>query len=374
MTGSQADGSKISETRSEEESLTVGEDRRVLPDPADVPLDDVLASLVVVTVPMRVRFRGVREREVALVRGPAGWGEFSPFLEYDDPESAWWLASAIESAWVGWPSPLRDRVPVNATVPALAPEEVEAVLARFPGCRTVKIKVAEQGQALADDIARVDRVRRLVGPDVAVRVDANGAWDVDQAARALAVLGHYDLQYAEQPVRTLEETVRLRERLDDLGVGVALAVDEGIRKADDPFAVAATGAVDVAVVKVAPMGGVRRTLAVAAELAARHDVAVVVSSALDTSVGIAAGVAAAAALDQPGEQLACGLGTVGLLARDVAANPLLPDDGHLATGPVEPDPDLLRELASSPERTLWWSERVRRCHEVLQRRGSEPAR
>ncbi len=348
----------------------MGEDRQVLPDPADVPLDDVLASLVVVTVPMRVRFRGVLEREVALVRGPAGWGEFSPFLEYDDRESAWWLASALESAWAGWPEPLRTQVPVNATVPAVAPDDVAKVLARFPGCRTVKIKVAEPGQELADDIGRVDRVRHHLGPDVALRLDANGAWDVDAAARALAVLGHYDLQYVEQPVRTLEETVRLRERLDELGIGVALAVDEGIRKADDPFAVAATGAVDVAVVKVAPMGGVRRTLAVADELATRYDVAVVVSSALDTSVGISAGVAAAAALTVPGEQLACGLGTVGLLAHDVTTSPLVPVDGALATGTVEPDPDLLRELAAAPERELWWRERVRRCHDALQEHWS----
>lgn len=348
----------------------MGEDRQVLRDPADVPLDDVLASLVVVTVPMRVRFRGVLEREVALVRGPAGWGEFGPFLEYDDRESAWWLASALEGAWLGWPEPLRERVPVNATVPAVAPDEVPAVLARFPGCRTVKIKVAEQGQALADDIGRVDRVRHHLGPDVAVRLDANGAWDVDAAARALAVLGHYDLQYVEQPVRTLDETVELRERLDDLGIGVALAVDEGIRKADDPFAVAATGAVDVAVVKVAPMGGVRRTLAVADELARRHGVDVVVSSALETSVGIAAGVAAAATLPVEGDQLACGLGTVGLLARDVAAAPLVPADGELPAGRVEPDPDLLRQLAAAPERERWWRERVRRCHDALQEHWS----
>ena len=264
-------------------------------DPADVPLADVLAAMVVVDVPMHVRFRGVDHREVVLLEGPRGWGEFSPFVEYDDRESSWWLASALESAWSGWPEPLRDDVPVNATVPAVAPDEVEEVLARFPGCRTVKVKVAEQGQSLADDIGRVDRVRMAVGSDVAVRIDANGAWDVDdRGAAALAVLGHYDLQYVEQPCRTLEELVELRARLDDAGIGVSLAVDEGIRRADDPFAVAATGAVDVAVVKVAPLGGVRRTLAIAAELA-RFEVDLVVSSALDTSVGISAGVAAAAA-------------------------------------------------------------------------------
>ena len=338
-------------------------------DPADVPLDDVLDAMVVVEVPMHVRFRGVDHREVVLVEGPQGWGEFSPFVEYDDRESSWWLASALESAWSGWPAPLRDDVPVNATVPAVGPDEVEAVLARFPGCRTVKIKVAEQGQTLADDIGRVDRVRMALGSEVAVRIDANGAWDVDAAVRALAVLGHYDLQYVEQPCRTLEELVELRARLDDAGIGVALAVDEGIRRADDPFAVAATGAVDVAVVKVAPLGGVRRTLAIAAELA-RFEVDLVVSSALDTSVGISAGVAAAAALPLVGDQLACGLGTIGLLASDVTAHPLLPVDGRLAVGAVEPDADRLASLAAAPERQRWWRERVRRCHEVLQDRWS----
>lgn len=339
-------------------------------DPADVPLEDVIDSMVVVDVPMHVRFRGVDRREAVLVRGPAGWGEFSPFVEYDDREASWWLASALESAWTGWPGRLRDRVPVNATVPAVGPEQVEGVLARFPGCRTVKVKVAEAGQTLNDDIARVDRVRMTVGSDVSVRLDANGAWDVDEAARALAVLGHYDLQYVEQPCRTLDELVALRARLDGAGVGVALAVDEGIRRADDPFAVAATGAVDVAVVKVAPLGGVRRTLAIAAELADRYEVDLVVSSALDTSIGISAGVAAAAALPSVGAQLACGLGTVGLLETDVSATPLLPVDGHLPTGRVEPDPVLLATLAASPERQRWWRDRVRRCHGVLQDRWS----
>jgi O-succinylbenzoate synthase len=209
----------------------------------------------------------------------------------------------------------------------------------------------------------------LLGGDVAVRLDANGAWDVDTAVRSLAVLGHYDLQYVEQPCRTLDELVALRARLDEAGIGVALAVDEGIRRADDPYAVAATGAVDVAVVKVAPLGGVRRTLAIAAELA-RYEVDLVVSSALDTSVGISAGIAAAAAMPVVGEQLACGLGTIGLLASDVVTEPLVPVDGRLAVGRVEPDPDLLAALAAAPERQRWWRERVRRCHEVLQDRWS----
>ncbi|HSN10645.1 MAG TPA: o-succinylbenzoate synthase, partial [Propionibacteriaceae bacterium] len=255
------------------------------------PLDEALASAHVVSLAMRVRFRGVLVREALLLDGPHGWGEFSPFVEYDDEESAAWLASGIEAAWQGWPEARRDRVEVNATVPAVPAEQVGLVLDRFGACRTVKVKVAEGGQSLADDLARV-RAVRAARPDAAIRVDANGAWSVAEAATALSALAEVGLEYAEQPCARVEDLVALRDRLDRDHVDVVLAADESVRKADDPVRVARTGAVGVAVVKVAPLGGVARTLAVAAELAALG-VRVVVSSALDTSVGIAAGVAAA---------------------------------------------------------------------------------
>ena len=192
----------------------------VEPRPTDSPLPDLevlLAGLRVVAIPMRVPFRGVTVREAALVQGPAGWGEFSPFLEYGPPEASRWLASAVESAWAGWPAPRRDLVPVNATVPAVSAEEVAGVLARFEGCTTAKVKVAERGQALADDVCRVAAVRDAMGPGARIRVDANGGWDVAQAGDALAALAAYGLEYAEQPCAAVEELRELRIALGSQG-------------------------------------------------------------------------------------------------------------------------------------------------------------
>ena len=327
------------------------------------PLDEVLASAHMVALPLRVRFRGVTVREALLLDGPQGWGEFSPFVEYDDAEAAAWLASAVEAAWQGWPSARRDRVAVNATIPAITADQVPGILDRFGDCGTVKVKVAEAGQPLADDIARVRAVRRA-RPDAAIRVDANGAWSVDEALIALRSLTEVGLQYAEQPCATVEELVTLRERLDREHVQVPLAADESIRKAEDPLRVARTGAIDVAVVKVAPLGGVARTLSVAEELS-RLGVRIVVSSALDTSVGIAAGVAAAAAL--PDEPLACGLGTVALFSSDVCPDPLLPAGGWLPVRSAAPVPDLGR-FAGANDRTQWWLDRLARCWRVLESR------
>ena len=324
--------------------------------------DDLLAAAHVVRLPLRVRFRGLMEREALLLRGPAGWGEFGPFVEYDDAESARWLAAAVESAWVGFPTPVRDRVPVNATVPAVAADQVDSVLARFNGCTTAKVKVAERGQRLSDDVARVAAVRSALGASGRIRVDANGAWSVDDAARALAALAPYGLEYAEQPCATLEELGVLRTRLARQGTDVLIAADESIRKAEDPLRVAAAGSADVVVLKVAPLGGVTSALRIAESCG----LPVVVSSALDTSVGIAAGVALAAAL--PRLPFACGLGTVGLFDRDVAAAPLRPVSGVLDVGSarsLNPDAGLLAELAAPADRVRWWHDRLRRCREVL---------
>ena len=331
--------------------------------PAPPEIDELLAAAHVVSLPMRVRFRGVTRREALLLRGPAGWGEFAPFPEYDDAEAARWLHSALDAAWQGHPAPRRTQVPVNATVPAVPAGRVPAVLAAFDGCTTVKVKVAEAGQDLADDLARVRAVREVLGEQGVIRVDANGGWTVGQAHRALAALGEYRLAYAEQPCRTVPELVDLADRLAASGVDVPLAADEAIRKAEDPLLVARTGAVRYAVVKVAPLGGVRALLAVADALAAL-DVQVVVSSALDTSVGIGAGVAAAAALPQ--EPPACGLGTVALLDGDVTSRPLVPAGGLLPVRPVDADPDLLERHRAEPGRHRWWLDRLTRCHRLLQ--------
>ena len=323
------------------------------------PVGDLLAALHVVAIPMRVPFRGVTTREVALFEGPAGWGEFGPFLEYAPPEASRWLASAVESAWLGWPAPLRGSVPVNATVPAVPPEQVAGVLARFPGCTTAKVKVAERGQSVDDDLARVAAVREVMGRGARVRVDANGAWSVDDALLALGRLAAHDLEYAEQPCATVEELRDLRMSLARNGIDVPIAADESIRKAEDPLRVRDLEAADVVVVKVAPLGGVRSALAVVEACG----LPAVVSSALDTSIGISAGVALAAAL--PSLEHACGLGTVALLAGDVAVAPLVPVAGALAFGRAEADPHRLEQFAATPERVAWWRDRVAACAEHL---------
>ncbi len=320
---------------------------------------DLLASAHVVAVPMRVRFRGVDVREALVFEGPCGWGEFAPFQEYADDEAARWLAAGVEAAYAGWPAAVRDTVPVNATVPAVPADRVADVLARFDGCTTAKVKVAERGQRVDDDVSRVAAVRDVMGPAARIRVDANGGWDERGAVEALARLAVYDLEYTEQPCATVEELVALRKALARNGIDVLIAADESIRKAEDPVRVARLGAADLVVVKVAPLGGVRAAL----EVVEACGLPAVVSSALDTSVGIAAGVALAAALPQLDH--ACGLGTVSLFERDIALEPLRPVDGRLATTRPVPDVGALEQLAAPAERQQWWRDRLLRCHQLL---------
>ena len=323
------------------------------------PLAELLDGMQVVSLPLRTRFRGVDHREAMLLHGPAGWGEFAPFLEYDVAESSRWLAAAVEAAWVGFPAPVRQEVPVNATLPAVPRAQVAEVLACYDGCRTVKVKVAERGQSLADDVDRVAAVRDLAGPNVRIRVDANGGWDVEQALTAIGALSAYGLEYAEQPCPRVEDLRALRVALARNGIDVLVAADESIRKAEDPLRVAREEAADLIVVKVAPLGGVRRAL----EIVAGCGLPAVVSSALDTSVGIAAGVALAAAL--PTLDHACGLGTVELLAADVARPPLVPVAGSIAVGPAHVEDDLLAAATASPDRSAWWRKRVAECYTAL---------
>jgi o-succinylbenzoate synthase len=294
-------------------------------------------DLKVVRIPLRLEFRGVRERVAVLVRGEAGWGEFSPFPEYGPEYAARWLAAAREAAEQPWPAPRRQVIEVNTTVPAVGPARA-AELVRASGCRTAKVKVAQPGQDLADDVERVAAVRDALGPSGRIRVDANGAWDVASAALAITRLATYDLEYVEQPCATLEELADLRGR-----VAVPIAVDEAIRTAQDPRRVRAEGAADLLVLKVQPLGGVHRAL----EVADAVGLPVVVSSALETSVGLAAGVAFASAL--PELDHACGLGTATLLAGDVVRDPLVPVDGVLQVRRPEPDPALLDTWAAGPE-------------------------
>jgi o-succinylbenzoate synthase len=312
-----------------------------------------LSAFHVYDIPMRVRFRGQERRRGLLIEGPAGWGEFSPFPEYPPEVAARWLAAAHEASQIGWPPPMRMSVPVNTTVPAVGPDQAHAMVAAS-GCATAKVKVAERGQRLADDIARVEAVRDALGPTGALRIDANAAWDVDEAVRALTELVRFDLEYAEQPVPTLEDMAALRRRVD-----VRLAADESVRTAADPLRVAGLEAADIVVLKVQPLGGVRACL----DVAEACGLPVVVSSAIETSIGIAAGVALAAAL--PELPFACGLGTVTLLNGDVCDDPLVPVDGALVVRTVMPSRELLAGYAADVETSAWWHERAAAAQAVL---------
>ncbi|MGT2425531.1 o-succinylbenzoate synthase [Amnibacterium kyonggiense] len=318
-------------------------------------VEDLLGTMRVVALPLVTRFRGITVREAALLEGPEGWTEFAPFVEYDDAEAARWLAAAVDFGWTAPPAPLRDSIPVNATVPAVRPGEVAGVLARFPGCRTAKVKVAEPGSSPDEDLARVRAVREVLGPEGRIRVDANAAWNVDEAEHALRLLAPADLEYVEQPCATVDELVDLRRRTKDLRIPIA--ADESIRRSADPFRAGA--AADVVIVKAAPLGGIRTALGLARMLSRPA----VVSSALDTSVGLAMGAHLAAAL--PALPYDCGLGTAALLAADVVDEPLIPRDGAIPVRRVTPSAALLDRWAADAERTAWWAARVRRVHALL---------
>jgi len=328
------------------------------------------AELHVYALPMTERFRGITVREGVLLAGPAGWGEFCPFAEYDDEVAVPWLATALEAAWLGWPAAVRGSVEVNATVPAVGPERAAAIV-RASGTRTAKVKVADAEQsraagderALAADADRVAAVRDALGPGGHVRVDANGRWGVDTAVHALGVLDAAagGLQYAEQPCASVEDLARVRARTH-----VPIAADESIRRAEDPLAVAVARAADVAVVKCAPLGGVRRALAVAAAVESAAGMPVVVSSALETGVGLAAELALAGAL--PRLELACGLATLALFESDVTTttSPRTPGRLPVPGRPPAPDADLLERYAlRDPERVRWWRDRTLRTHARL---------
>lgn len=315
----------------------------------------VLESLELfpVSIPMHHRLRRVDRRDAVLIRGPSGWGEFSPFPDYPAEVTTRWLAAALEAACSVWPVPIRDTVPVNVTVPAVDPIVAHRMVTDS-GCRTAKVKVADPGQKFADDYARLEAVRDALGPAGKVRIDVNAAWSLDEATERLLRLAVFDLEYAEQPVRSLEDMIELRRR-----VPVRIAADEAIRLAADPLEVAERGAADVIVLKVQPLGGIGRAL----DLARRSGLPAVVSSALETSVGIAAGVAAAAAL--PELEFACGLGTVTLLVGDVVVDSMVPVDGQLAVRRPEPSLELLERFAPDRDIAAGLLRRLRWAAEVL---------
>jgi O-succinylbenzoate synthase len=306
----------------------------------------------VYSIPLTTRFRGITVREGLLLQGPAGWGEFCAFPEYDDAEAAAWFAGAWEAAHEGWPEPVRSTVPVNCIVPAVDPARAQEMV-RASGCTTAKVKVADHPASMGEDLERVAAVRDALGPAGHIRVDANTGWTVDQAVVAIRSLDKAagGLQYVEQPCVTVEELAAVRRR-----VGVRIAADEAIRKAADPLALSLKEAADVAILKCLPLGGVRRALRVAESVG----LPCVVSSALESSVGLAAEIALAGAL--PTLEFACGLGTGRLFTTDVVADAdrLVPVQGELPVLRTAPDPVRRNEVAASPDRTAWWTARAAR--------------
>lgn len=316
-----------------------------------------LDAVRVYALPMRNRFRGITVRRGVLMSGPAGWGEFCPFEDYDDAGSVPWLKAAFEACGEHWPEPVRDRIPVNCTVPAVSAEKAAQIVARS-GCRTAKVKIADPGQTAAEDLERVAAVRDALGPDGAIRVDANAAWDVDTAISRIRELdaAAHGLEYAEQPCPSIEELAAVRRKVD-----VRIAADESIRRAEDPMRVAVAGAADVAIIKTAPLGGVRRAL----QVAEACGLPCVVSSAVETSVGLSAQLALAGAL--PELPFACGLGTMTLLDGDVVADSLLPEQGFLPvlSKPPEPDPALVAAATPPADVQRWWLHRLGRVGALL---------
>jgi len=305
----------------------------------------LLDTLRVIALPMKTKFRGITVREVALIKGPHGWGEFSPFLEYDDAESAPWLASAIEAATTPKPKLYRTSVAINGTIPALnEPADLKRVVDSFPGVSSFKVKV---GNDLAEDLARVNVIRNLQ-PQAKIRIDVNGLWSVDQAEAFLSAVG--DIEYVEQPCATIEELRELKSR-----TSVKIVGDEVLRKAADPFAIDFTGAIDYLMLKVQPLGGIKRAHA----LAEHHNLPVVVSSALESAIGINYGLTLAASFETM--NFNCGLGTGSLLAADVAQLPIV--DGKIEITEFEPQLDGL-DVAS--DRFEWWKNRIMRTAELLQ--------
>ena len=308
---------------------------------------------------MLTKFRGLTHREVLLFKGTKRWAEFSPFIEYSDQEASNWLQAALSFANEDLPQLNRSSIGVNATLPAVDPDQVEKVLSRFGEFSTVKIKVAEAGQTILSDVLRVLKVARCY-PNCKIRLDANGNYTPVQALELLAQIPLDRLDYFEQPCASIDELVELRTTLRHLGLNVLIAADESIRKASDPIEVAKRGAADIVMLKVQPLGGIERSL----EIAGQTGLKAVVSSALETSIGLSQGAYLAAALSEL--EYDCGLGTLSLMESDITANPLSPVAGFITPREIEPDAKLLEKYQASPERTQWWTQRLQRCFELLE--------
>ena len=321
-------------------------------------LADLVSAARIVALPLRTKFRGLEEREMLLFEGPNGWAEWAPFIEYPDEEAAVWLNAAVDFAYGSLPQLHRDRIAVNATLPAVAPDLVEKVLANFGEFSTVKIKVAEAGQSLQDDLDRIFKVRQLY-PEAKIRLDANGGYDI--ATATLLANAMYEngvpLEYLEQPVESIAEMAELKLQVNR--VGIKIAADESVRKVSDPLAVAQANAADILILKAAPLGGINRAL----EIAAEAELPVVISSALDSSVGLSMGAYLAAAI--PNLEFDCGLATSALLAGDVTREPLRAESGFIDVRRVEVDKSKLEVFQAQDHREDWWLERLERVYKLL---------
>ena len=311
---------------------------------------ELFSTMRVIALPTKTNFRGINIREVALFQGEAGWGEFSPFLEYQPSECIPWLQSAIESATKPWPELHRNKVKVNGTIPALnTPSDIERIVETFPGVNTFKVKV---GDNLSEDIARLAKVRSL-RPKAKLRIDVNGSWSVATAITNLRAIYENlgEIEYVEQPCQSVEE---LRELKAKLKVNIPIAGDEVLRKSADPFKVDLSGAVDILALKVQPLGGIVR----AHKLAEHHNLPIVISSALESAVGIANGLALAASFKEI--NFDCGLATGSLLSANIGDLPIV--DGEIEVKRIEPKFD---GLEVSSERYKWWQDRLMETWELI---------
>lgn len=324
--------------------------------------DDIIPLAHVVSIPLTTPFRGLVTREALIIEGPEGLAEWSPFLEYDDTEAATWLRAALEQAFTAAPS-APETIRVNGTIPAVPANQVLTLLeaSGMPTC--VKVKVGGPGTTLLDDVARVSAVRDALGPAGRIRLDANGSWTLDEAEHAIREMELLDLDYVEQPVAGLSDMAELRRRITRLGIQVA--ADESIRRFADIDAVIAAEACDVVVLKVQPLGGLQATQRIA-EKALNAGLEVVVSSALETSVGLYRGAQMVGWLGGTGSAvLDAGLGTHSLLADDPVTEPLFAYEGVITPATLILDATKLAALDAGGMRTAWWHERLTRCLDLL---------
>jgi O-succinylbenzoate synthase len=307
--------------------------------------------------PLRNRFRDTESRFGILLNGPSGWSEFAPFDDYSDEVAGRWLAAALEQSHGSWPSAIRTEIPINGILPivdvATTKSLTKEILSR--GMTTIKIKVNDGSAAsLEHDIERIAAVREVVPADTKIRIDVNGAWTVNEAVTALKeiISATGELDYVEQPCRTLQELAKLRTQVNS---GIRIAVDESIRLAESIKAAEIRSIADVVIVKSIPLGGVNAALKIVEEIG----LPAVVSGSLDTSVGLASGLQLAGCI----ENLygACGLGTGLLLGGDVVKHSLLPVNGYIPVGRVKPDEDCLARWYTCSNQIFEWSERLVRA-------------